>query len=121
LNQHYFKIISTQNIESKCKLKSQTYWINTNLVLNYLELKMNWYYFNVDIWVDTVDTIIPLKQHNLSVEWYINHFNVSNQHYLNLNVDLYFKSINSIDTKIVLNQHFRINTILLFMPKPNIY
>jgi ribosome biogenesis protein Tsr3 len=25
LNQHYFRIISTQNVESKCKLKPKTY------------------------------------------------------------------------------------------------
>jgi hypothetical protein len=74
----------TQNIESKCKLKPQTYWININLVLNYLELKMNICYFSVDTWIDTIKA---LKQHNLSVERYINHFKVSNQHYLNLNVD----------------------------------
>jgi hypothetical protein len=73
LNQHYFRIISTQNIESKCKLKSQTYWINTNLVLNYLELKMNVCYLSVDSWIDT---IIELKQHNFSVERHINHFQV---------------------------------------------
>jgi hypothetical protein len=85
---------STQKKESKCKLKPQNYWINTNLVLNYLELKMNLCYFSVDIWVDTIKA---LKQHNLSVETYINHFKVSNQHYL--------RSIDSIDTKIVLNQH----------------
>jgi hypothetical protein len=64
---------------------------------------------------DTIDTIIILKQHNLSVERYINHFKFSNQHYLKINVDQYFKSIDSIDTKIALNQHFEINTILLFL------
>jgi hypothetical protein len=93
-------IISTQNIESKCKLLPQTYWINTNLVMNNLELKMKLCYFSVDIWIDT---IIALKQHNLSVEGYINHFKVLNQHYLKLNVDQYFKSIDSIDNKIALN------------------
>jgi hypothetical protein len=103
LNQHYFRIISTQNLESKFRLKPQTYWINTNLVLNYLELKMNSCYFSVDIWVDTV---IALKQHNLRIERNINCFKVSNQHYLKLNADRYFKSINSIDTKITLNQHY---------------
>jgi hypothetical protein len=103
LNQHFFRIISTQNIESKCKLKPQTYWINTNLVLNYLDLKMNLCYFSVDIWIDT---IIAFKQHNLRVEGYINHFKVSNQHYLKLNVDQYLKSIDSIDTEIALNQHY---------------
>jgi hypothetical protein len=102
LYQHYFRIISTQNIESKCKLNPQTYWINTNLVLNYLELKMNFSFFSVDIWFDT----IALKQHNFSVERYINHFKVSNELYLKLNVDEYFKSIDSIDTKIALNQHY---------------
>jgi hypothetical protein len=81
-------------------------------VLNYLELKMNLCYFSVDI---SIDTIIALKQHNLSVERYINHFKVSNQHYLKINVDQYFKCIDSIDTKIALNQHFKINTILLFI------
>jgi hypothetical protein len=74
LNQHFFRIISTQNIESKCKLKPQTYWINTKFVLNYLELKINLCDFRVDI---LIDTIIALKQHNLSVERYINHFKVS--------------------------------------------
>jgi hypothetical protein len=103
LNQYYFRIISTQIIESKCKLKPQTYWINTNLVLNYLELKINLCYFSVVIWIDT---IIALKQHNLSVERYINHFKVSNQHYFKLYVDQYFKSIDSIDTEIALNQHY---------------
>jgi hypothetical protein len=44
-----------------------------------------------------------------------------NQHYLKLNVDQYFKSIDSIDTKIALNQHFKINTILLFILWTNIY
>jgi hypothetical protein len=58
---------------------------------------MNFCYFSVVIWVDT---IIAFKQHNISVERYINHFKVSNQHYLKLNVDQYFKSIDSIDTKI---------------------
>jgi hypothetical protein len=58
--------------------------------------------FFVDI---LVDTIIVLKQHNLSVERYFKHFKVSNQNYLKVNVDQYFKSINSIDTKIALNQH----------------
>jgi hypothetical protein len=72
-------------------------------VLNYLELKINLYYISVDIWVDT---IIALKQHNFSVERYINHCKVSYQHYLKLNVDQYFKSIDSIDTKIALKQHF---------------
>jgi hypothetical protein len=78
-------------MESKCKLKPQTYWINTNLVI--LELKMNLCYFSVDIWIDT---IIALKQHYLSVERYINHFKVSNQDYLKINFDQYFKSIDSI-------------------------
>jgi hypothetical protein len=41
-----------------------------------------------------------LKQNNISVERYIDHFKVSNQQYLKLNKDPYFKSINSIDTKI---------------------
>jgi hypothetical protein len=72
---------------------------NTNLVLNYLELKMNLSYFSVDIWIDT---IVAFKQHNLSVERYINHFKVSNQHYLKFNVDQYFKSIEST----LLNQHY---------------
>jgi hypothetical protein len=102
LNQHYFRIISTQNMKSKCKLKPQIHGINTNLVLHYLELKMKLCYFSVDIWIDT---IIVLKQHYLSVESYINHFEVSNQHYLKINLDQYFKSIDSIDTKIGLNQH----------------
>jgi hypothetical protein len=53
---------------------------------------MNLSYFSVDNWIDT---IITLKQHNLSVERYTNHFKVSNQHYLMLNVDQYFKSIDS--------------------------
>jgi hypothetical protein len=88
-------IISTQNTESKCKLKPYTYWINTNLVLNYLELKMNLCYF--------VDTIKALKQHNFSVERCINHFKGSNQHYLKLSVDQYSQSNDSIDTKIALN------------------
>jgi hypothetical protein len=99
-----------QNIESICKLKPQTYWINTNLVLDYLELVMNLCYFSVVIWVDTIRS---LKQHNFSVARYINHFKVLNQHYLKLNVDQYFKSINSIDTKIALNQHFK-STIFSF-------
>jgi hypothetical protein len=64
---------------------------------------MNYCYFSADIWVDTISA---LKQHNLSVERYINHYKVSNQHYLKLNVDQYFKSIDSIDTKIALNQHW---------------
>jgi hypothetical protein len=88
-------------------LKPQT----TNLVLNYLKL-MKLCFFSVDIWIDT---IIALKPHNLSVERYINHFKVSNQHYLKLNVDQYLKSIDLIDTKIALNQHFKINTIMLFI------
>jgi hypothetical protein len=67
---------------------------------------MNLYYFSVDIWVDT---IIALEQHNLSVERYINHYKVSNQHYLKLNVEQYVQSIVSIGTKIALN------TILLFI------
>jgi hypothetical protein len=45
---------------------------------------MNLSYFSFDI---RIDTIIALKQHNLSVERYINHFKVSNQHYLKINVD----------------------------------
>jgi hypothetical protein len=45
---------------------------------------MNLCYLSVDIWIDT---IITLKQHKISVERYINHFKVSNQHYLKLNVD----------------------------------
>jgi hypothetical protein len=65
-------------------------------VLNFLELKMNLCFFSFDIWIDI---IIALKQHNLSVERYINHSKVSNQHYLKLNVDQYFKSIDSIDLK----------------------
>jgi hypothetical protein len=69
-------------------------------VLNYLQLKMILCYFSVDIWIET---IIALKQHNLSVERYINHLKVSNQHYLKINVDQYFKSIDSIDTQIALN------------------
>jgi hypothetical protein len=55
-------------------------------VLNYLEQKMNLCYFSIDI---CIDTIIALKQHNLSVERYINHFKVSNQHYLKINADQY--------------------------------
>jgi hypothetical protein len=82
-------------------------------MLNYLELKMNVCYFSVDIWIDTI--IIAFEQHNLSIELNINHFKVSNWHYLKLNVDQYFKSIDSIDTKIALNQHFKINTIMLFI------
>jgi hypothetical protein len=61
---------------------------------------MNLCYFSVDIWVDTN---IALKQHNISFESYINLFKVSSQNYSNLNKDLYFKSIDSIDTKIALN------------------
>jgi hypothetical protein len=72
----------------------------TKLVLNYLELKMNLCYFSVDIRIDTIITLY------LSVERYINHFKVSNQHYLKLNVDQYFRNIDSIDTKIKLNQHY---------------
>jgi hypothetical protein len=45
---------------------------------------------------------LALKQHNFSFERNINHFKVSNQHYLKINVDHYLKSIDSIDTKIVL-------------------
>jgi hypothetical protein len=71
---------------------------------------MNLYFFSVDIWNDT---IIELKQHNFSIELNINHFKVSNQHYLKLNVDQYFKSIDSIDTKIALNQHFK-STLFCF-------
>jgi hypothetical protein len=95
---------STQNIESKCKLKPQTNWINTILVLNYLEPKINLCYFSVDYWVHTI--VALLKQHNFSVERYINHFKDSNQYYLKLNVDQYCKSIDWIDTKIALNQHY---------------
>jgi hypothetical protein len=74
---------------------------------------MNLCYFSVDI---SIDSIIALKQHNLSeVERDINHFKVSNQNYLKLNVDQYFNSIDSIDTKIALNQHFKINTIFIFI------
>jgi hypothetical protein len=72
-------------------------------VLNYLKLKINLCYFSIDIWVDTIKA---LKQHNFSVERYINHFKVSNQHYLKFNVDQFFKNIDSIDTKKVLNQHY---------------
>jgi hypothetical protein len=79
---------------------------------------MNLCYFSVDIWIDT---IIALKQHNFSIELNINHLKVSNQHYLKLNVDQYFKSIDSIDNKKALNQHLKINTILLLILKPNIY
>jgi hypothetical protein len=61
------------------------------------------------------DTIIALKKPNFSVERYINHFKVSNQHYLKIIVDQYFKSIDSLDTKIALIQHFKINTNLLFI------
>jgi hypothetical protein len=64
---------------------------------------MNLWYFSVDF---LVDTIIALKKHSISVERYIKHFKDSNQHYLKLNVDQYFKSIDSIDPKIALNQHF---------------
>jgi hypothetical protein len=53
-----------------------------------------------------INTIIALKQHNLSVERYITHFKVSKQHYLKLNVDQYFERIDSIDTQKVLNQHY---------------
>jgi hypothetical protein len=53
-----------------------------------------------------INTIIALKQHNLSVERYINHFKVSKQHYLKRNEHQFFKSIDSIDTKKVLNQHY---------------
>jgi hypothetical protein len=53
----------------------------------------------------TLYYIIALKQHNLRIERNINHLKGSNQHYLKLNVDQYFKSINSIDMKIVLNQY----------------
>jgi hypothetical protein len=81
-------------------LKPQTYLINTNLLLNYLEIKMNLCYFSVDIWINN---ILALKQHNLSVERYINLFKVSNQHYSKLNVDQYFESNDSIDTKKALN------------------
>jgi hypothetical protein len=77
-----------------------------------IELKMNLCYFSVEIWIDT---IIALKQHNFCIELNINHFKVSNQHYLKLNVDQYFKSIDSIDTKKALNQHFKINPILLLI------
>jgi hypothetical protein len=56
---------------------------------------MNLCYFSDDI---GVNTIIALKQHNRSVERYINHFKVSNQNYIKLIVDQYFKSIDSIDT-----------------------
>jgi hypothetical protein len=94
-------------------LKPQTYWINTILVLNYVELKLNLCYFSIDIWIDF---LIALKQHNFSIELNINHFKVSNQHYLKLNVDQYFKSIDSIDTKIALNQHyFAIETLALYL------
>jgi hypothetical protein len=64
---------------------------------------MNFCYFSVDIWVDT---ITALKEHNLRIEKYINHFKVSNQNYLKHNVDQYFKSIDFTDTKIALNQHY---------------
>jgi hypothetical protein len=53
-------------------------------VLKYPELKMNLCNLSVDI---RIDTIIALKQHNLSIERHINHFKVSNQRYLKLNVD----------------------------------
>jgi hypothetical protein len=115
LNLHYFRISSTQNIESKCRLKPQTYRIITNLVLNYLESKMTLYYFSVDIWVDTS---IALKEHNISVERYINHFKVSNQDYLKLSVDQYFKSIDSIvrvSEDIRLNLELNQPTILLLL------
>jgi hypothetical protein len=56
---------------------------------------MNLCFFSVDIWIDT---FITLTHHNLSVERYINHFKVSNQHYLKINVYQYFKSIDSIYT-----------------------
>jgi SET domain-containing protein len=92
-------------------LKPQTNWINANTMLNYVELKINLYYFSVDIWIDT---IIALKQHK-NKKRYINHFKVSNQHYLKINVDQNLKSIDSIDIKTALNQHFKINTILLFI------
>jgi hypothetical protein len=65
----YLGFISTGNIESNCKFKPQTNWINTNLLLNYLELKMNLCYFSVDIWVDTT-IALKQKQHNLSVDRY---------------------------------------------------
>jgi hypothetical protein len=81
-------------------------------VLNFLELIMNLCYFSVDI---LIDPIIALKQNNCSVERYINHFKVSNQHYLKFHEDQYFKSIDSIYTKIAFNQHFKINTILIFI------
>jgi hypothetical protein len=42
-----------------------------------------------------VDTIIAIKQQK---EGYINHYKVSNEHNLKLNVDQYFKGIASIDT-----------------------
>jgi hypothetical protein len=50
----FFRIVSTQIIESKCKLNLQTYWINTNIVLNYLELKMNQCYFSINNWFETI-------------------------------------------------------------------
>jgi hypothetical protein len=54
-------------------------------------------YFSVNT---LIDTSIALKQHNISVERHINHFKISNQHYLNLTEDQYIKRIDSIDTKI---------------------
>jgi hypothetical protein len=53
------------------QIETSNFWINTNLVLNYLELK---------IILVLIFELTLLKQHNLSVERYINHFKVANQH-----------------------------------------